>query len=42
MLWNLEYVTIFFKMGVDLACGSLNDTICEGKLTDIFSGLKNW
>lgn len=42
MLQNLDYVTVFFKVDVDLAYGSLKDTADEGKLTDSFSGLKNW
>lgn len=42
MLQNLEYITTFFKMDVDSAYGSLKDTICEGKMIDSFSGLKNW
>ena len=31
-----------FQSGCYLTCGSLKDTICEGKLTDSFSDLKNW
>lgn len=40
MLQNIECVTIYFKVDVDLACGSPKGTICGGKLIDSVSGLK--